>query len=148
MVRAKENFTAGEAAKITGVAYRTLDHWARTSLIGPSIAEARGTGSERRYSFEDLVALRVLRELRTAGISPRSFKSIIEFLRQNKASRNPLAESRLVVAGSDVLLVAAGDCTKLYSVLNKPGQGVFAFMVDLHRTIAEVKKNVENLRAA
>lgn len=146
MGQTKENFTAGQAAKITGVAYRTLDHWARTSLIGPSVAEARGTGTERRYSFDDLVALRVARELRAAGISPQSLKRIVTFLREKKGGFNPLAGSRLVVVGSDVIMVA--NCTEMESVLSKPGQGVFAFMVDVNRTRSEVKKKVEDLRAA
>jgi DNA-binding transcriptional MerR regulator len=139
----KETFTAGQAAIITGVAYRTLDHWARTSLIAPSVARAKGTGSERRYSFDDLVDLRVAREMRAAGISPKSLKLVITYLRRTKGARHPVAGSHLVVAGSDVIEVA--NCDEMNSVLNKPGQLVFAFMVDLHRTISQVRKKVEDL---
>jgi DNA-binding transcriptional MerR regulator len=145
MLHTKENFTAGQAAKITGVAYRTLDHWARTSLIAASIARAKGTGTERRYSFDDLVDLRVARELRAAGISPKSLNLVITYLRRTKGARHPLAESRLVVVGSDVIEVAG--CEEMNSVLNKPGQLVFAFMVDLHKTISQVREKVEELAA-
>jgi MerR HTH family regulatory protein len=55
----KESFSAREAARIAGVPYASLDYWARTKLVVPSIADAKGTGTERRYSFNDLVALRV-----------------------------------------------------------------------------------------
>ncbi len=41
MGKIKESFSAGEAAKITGVPYRNLDHWARTKFIVPSISEAK-----------------------------------------------------------------------------------------------------------
>ncbi len=39
--------TACQAAKIT---YRQLDYWARTDLVRPSVTDASGSGSRRRYS--------------------------------------------------------------------------------------------------
>lgn len=78
----KDSFSAGEAAKISGVSYRTIDYWARIRFIVPSIAEANGTGTDRRYSFSDLVALRLAKDLRTAGIATRSLHRIVEYLRR------------------------------------------------------------------
>jgi hypothetical protein len=60
--------------------------------------------------------------------------------------KNPLAEARLVVVGSDVCVV--NGCSELDSLLRKPGQATFAFMVELGRAVAEVKTAVESLRAA
>jgi DNA-binding transcriptional MerR regulator len=59
-----DSFSTGDAVRITGVSFRNIDYWARTRFIVPSIAEAKGTGTERKYSFSDLLALRVARELR------------------------------------------------------------------------------------
>ena len=59
MAKATESFSTGDAVRITGVSFRNIDYWARTKFIVPSIAEAQGTGTERRYSFSDLLALRV-----------------------------------------------------------------------------------------
>lgn len=61
---AADSFSTGEASRITGVAFRTCDYWAKNGIVKPSIAEADGTGSDRRYSLVDLYALRAL-----AGIS-------------------------------------------------------------------------------
>ena len=146
MGRSVENFTAGQAAKIAGIAYRTIDHWARTSLIVPSVSEASGTGSERRYSFDDLIALRVAGELRAVGISVQSLRKMIDFLRHESGLKNPLSGARLVAVGSDVVLVR--NCKQLTSLLDKPGQAVFSFMIDLDRTVIEIRKKVEELRAA
>lgn len=142
----KHSFSAGEAARIAGLSYRTVDHWARTKFIVPSIASARGTGTERRYGFGDLVALRVARELRQAGVSTQALRRIVAYLRKNKGLRNPLAEARLVVVGSDVCVV--NGCNELDSLLRKPGQATFAFMVELGRAVEEVKTAVQSLRAA
>jgi DNA-binding transcriptional MerR regulator len=146
MVSIRESFSAGEAAKITGVPYRNLDHWARTKFIVPSISEARGTGSERKYAFDDLVALRVARELREGGISTQALRRVVDKLRHMKGLQNPLASSRLVVVGSDVKLV--NSCEEVISLLDRPGQAAFAFMVNLERTIETIKTDVRALRAA
>src|SRR5712691_8167041 len=121
MAAEKESFTAGETSRITGVSYRTLDHWARTKFIAPSVSEAKGTGTERKYAFNDLVALRVARELRVAGISTQALRSIVNFLRANRGLQDPLAEARLVAIGTDVHLVTS--CDEITSLLlNRPAQ--------------------------
>ena len=64
MAGAIESFSTGDAVRITGVSFRNIDYWARTKFIVPSIADAKGTRTERKDSFSDLLALRVARELR------------------------------------------------------------------------------------
>src|SRR5690348_2750887 len=105
MPKAKEVFSTIEAAQIAGLPVRTVDYWAKTGFIVPSIADAEGRGTERKYAFDDLVALRIALDLRRKGISLQALRSIVAELRRWKPSqRNPLAESRLVKVGSDVQL--------------------------------------------
>ncbi len=112
----------------------------------PSIADADGIGTERKYTFKDLVALRVARELREAGVSTHALGRVMDRLRLWKGVENPLAESTLIVSGRDIHWVTG--CQQAMSILSKPGQSVFAFMVDLGRTVHEVKRDVQALRAA
>jgi len=137
----QESFSTGEAVKITGVSFYNIDYWARTKFIAPSIAEADGAGTERRYSFSDLLALRVAKELREAGVSTRSLRRIVDFLRSRHGLPNPLSECRLIVTGSDVQ-VATNDKTVM-SALKKPGQTSFAFVFDLARTVGEMRHQIE-----
>ena len=58
-----------QVCAIVGITYRQLDYWARTELLRPSLAEAQGSGTQRRYSYRDLVALRVIKSLLDAGVS-------------------------------------------------------------------------------
>jgi len=139
-VMAAESFSTGEAVRITGVSFRNIDYWARTKFIAPSVAEARGTGTERRYSFTDLLALRVARELREAGVSTQSLRRVVDFLRTRKAPTHPLAECRLVVTGDDVQVATTPD--RIMSVLRAPGQTAFAFIFDLARTVDEMKQEI------
>jgi DNA-binding transcriptional MerR regulator len=140
MGRVKDSFSTGDAVRITGVSFRNVDYWARTKFIVPSIADAKGTGTERRYSFSDLVALRVARELREAGISTQALRGVVKFLRTKKGLANPLAESHLIVTGDDVQV--ATNRKRMMSVLLQPGQTSFAFVFDLGRTVDEMKQGI------
>jgi DNA-binding transcriptional MerR regulator len=146
MATAKGSFSTGDAVRVTGVSFRNIDYWARTKFIVPSIAEAEGTGTERKYSFSDLLALRVARELREAGISTQSLRRVVEFLRTRKGLTNPLAECRLIVTGADVQVATSRE--KTMSALLKPGRTSFAFVFDLARTVGEMKHEIETRRPA
>ena len=141
MATSRDSFSTGDAVRITGVSFRNIDYWARTKFIVPSIADANGTGTERKYSFSDLVALRVARELREAGVSTQSLRRVVDFLRARKGLRNPLAECRLIVTGSDVQVATGRD--GIMSALLRPGQTSFAFVFDLGRTVDEMKHEIE-----
>jgi hypothetical protein len=65
-----QGFRAPQVCKIGGITYRQLDYWARTDLIVPSLQNAQGSGSQRLYSFQDIVQLRVVKRLLDAGMTP------------------------------------------------------------------------------
>lgn len=54
------SFSTSAASRISGVPLRTVDFWAKSGVLEPSIAFPRGIGSDRRYSLEDLYVLRAL----------------------------------------------------------------------------------------
>ncbi len=112
----------------------------------PSIAQAAGTGSERVYSFRDLIALKLAVELRKGGVSTRALRKVIDFLREINGLENPLSEARLVVTEVDVVLVRSSK--ELVSVLKKPGQAYLAFVLDLPRTVIALKEAAQRLQAA
>ena len=71
-------FSRREAASISGIPHRTLDFWQSCGLLVPNVP-AKGTGSEARYSFEDVLILAVLSDLLDAGSELKS--QVIETLR-------------------------------------------------------------------
>lgn len=121
--------------QLTGIPYSTLNLWAKKGLVEPSVEPGIGTGSERVYSFADLVALKVAFELRKSGVSTSSLKKIVKFLRQNEHLSQPLSQARLIVRGHDVAIVREGE---LVSVLSKPGQGYLSFVVDLPQVLGHL----------
>jgi DNA-binding transcriptional MerR regulator len=111
-------YSGTQAAKIVGISYRQLDYWARTDLIRPSLAEAKGSGSRRRYSYRDLLELRVIKTLLDAGIRLESVREVFTYLRRHVTS--DIAAAHIVISGNQVMLC---DGDQLVDVLRK-GQGV------------------------
>src|SRR5437773_8829303 len=77
-----DGYRGPQVCKIVGITYRQLDYWARTDLLRPSISEARGSGTQRRYSYRDLLELKVIKRLLDAGVSLQSARRAIECLRE------------------------------------------------------------------
>ncbi|HEX2273007.1 MAG TPA: MerR family transcriptional regulator [Acidimicrobiales bacterium] len=119
-----EGYRGPQVCSIVGITYRQLDYWARTNLIRPSIADARGSGTQRRYSYRDLVELKVIKSLLDAGVSLQKARRAIEYLRSNLGA--DIASASLVLNGSDSVLVVR-DSGELVDLL-KQGQGVFSIM--------------------
>lgn len=141
-----EGYTAKQVTAVTGVSYQTLNHWARTGLVKPSIAQAAGTGTERVYSFRDLIALKLAVELRKGGVTTRALRKVIDFLRGINGLEAPLSEARLVVTEIDVVLVRSSK--ELISVLRQPGQAYLAFVLDLPRTVIALREAAQRLQVA
>src|SRR6187402_3738532 len=78
---AQIGYSGTQTAKVVGISYRQLDYWARTDLIRPSLTDAAGSGSRRRYSYSDLLELRVIKTLLDAGIKLESVRDVFEYMR-------------------------------------------------------------------
>ncbi len=110
--------------RVVGISYRQLDYWDRTDLVRPSISGAQGSGSQRLYSFDDIVRLRVIKRLLDAGVGLARIRTALEELaRQGRT----LADVTLASDGSTVY--AIDDDQQLLDLLQR-GQGVFAIAVD------------------
>lgn len=110
--------------KIVGITYRQLDYWARTKLVEPTFRKASGSGTQRLYSFDDIVRLKVVRRLLETGVSLQKVRLAIEELRARGQS---IAETTLISDGTSVY--AMDDDAQLLDLL-KRGQGVFAISLD------------------
>jgi DNA-binding transcriptional MerR regulator len=104
---ATNGYRGPQVCKIVGISYRQLDYWARTDLIRPSVADARGSGTQRLYSYRDLVELKVIKHLLDAGISLRTARKAIEYLRQHLGEE--LASASLVINGAQSVLARSGE---------------------------------------
>jgi DNA-binding transcriptional MerR regulator len=125
-------YSGTHAANVVGITYRQLDYWARTDLIRPSLSDATGSGSRRRYSYKDLLELRVIKTLLDAGLKLESVRQVFEYMREHVDS--DIASAHLVINGSSVVLARGSE---LIDVLAK-GQGVLNVL-----SLAGVKSEVD-----
>ncbi len=64
----RSGHSAHVAAERAGITYRQLDYWARCGYVNPTIDDASGSGTRRRYSDNDILKVRCLADLRQAGV--------------------------------------------------------------------------------
>jgi DNA-binding transcriptional MerR regulator len=112
------------AMRAAGISYRQLDYWARTGLVVPSIRAASGSGTQRLYSFRDLVVLKVVKSLLDAGVSLQNIRKAIDTLRAHGVA--DLAGLTLISDGTTVY-----ECRSAEEVVDllQGGQGVFGIAI-------------------
>ena len=126
------------AATAAGLSYRQLDYWDRTDLVQPSVRTASGSGTQRLYSFRDILVLKLVKRFLDAGVSLQQIRIAIAELRQ--AGINDLAKVTLISDGAKVYLCTSND--EVIDLLDR-GQGVFAIQVG--RVFGEVEAKLLEL---
>ena len=141
MLQAK--FSSEQAARVSGVPFGTLIEWDRKGFLKPTIP-ARGMGrkSGRRYTFRDLVRLRVARELRDRGVSLQALRMVVDRLCKRVPPQG-LESVRLVAVGGKVHLV---EIDQLVDPLT--GQAAFSFVVNLKPLVRDVETQVRKMEGA
>jgi DNA-binding transcriptional MerR regulator len=126
------------ACNAAGITYRQLDYWARTGLVEPSVRSATGSGSQRLYSFRDILILKVIKRLLDAGISLQQIRTAVQHLRER--GTDDLTRVTLMSDGISVY-----ECTSNDEVIDllQGGQGVFGIAIggvwrEIEGTLAEL----------
>lgn len=133
-------FSGTQAAKVVGITYRQLDYWARTDLIRPSLSDASGSGSRRKYSYKDLLELKVIKTLLDAGFKLESVRDVFEYMRE--LVDTDIASAHLVISGNSVVL--ARDDGELIDLVKK-GQGVLSNVLSLANVKDEVDAHIDTV---
>ncbi len=112
------------ACTAANISYRQLDYWARTGLVGPSVRGASGSGTQRLYSFKDILVLKVVKRLLDTGVSLQNIRAAVDALRARGV--DDLARITLLSDGTTVY-----ECTSTEEVVDllRGGQGVFGIAV-------------------
>ena len=136
-------FRGPQVCSIVGISYRQLDYWARTGLVLPSVQPAQGSGSQRLYSFEDLIDLKLIKNLLDAGISLQKVRDAIEALHQIGQDR-----AGVTIASDGTSVYALKSPEEVFDLLRK-GQGVFGIAIDpvmqqLEGSVSELRLREEN----
>jgi DNA-binding transcriptional MerR regulator len=128
------------ACKAAGITYRQLDYWARTGLVEPRVRSACGSGTQRLYSFRDILVLKVVKRLLDTGVSLHQIRAAVHHLRERGVE--DLAQITLMSDGASVY-----ECTSPDEVIDlvQGGQGVFGIAIG--RVWREVEGSLSQLPA-
>ena len=112
------------ACHAAGITYRQLDYWARTGLVEPSVRPATGSGTQRLYSFRDILVLKVVKRLLDTGVSLHQIRTAVTHLRERGVA--DLSKITLMSDGASVY-----ECMSPDEVIDlvQGGQGVFGIAV-------------------
>jgi DNA-binding transcriptional MerR regulator len=130
-----DGFLISQVERLTGVDRRTLDFWDRSGFLSPSRQAATGKGSQRLWSFDDLVALKVAGQLRGLGVSLQALRKVAAYLKGHTPPSS-FANTFLVSDGVDIY-ERQGD--ELISTLRRPGQSALAWVVDVGTLVEELE---------
>jgi DNA-binding transcriptional MerR regulator len=136
----RSGYRGTAAANAVGISYRQLDYWDRTALVQPSVRGASGSGTQRLYSFRDVLVLKLVKNLLDTGVSLQQIRTAVEELRASGIS--DLAKITLMSDGARVYLCTTQD--EVIDLLDR-GQGVFGIAVG--RVLREVEATLVNIHA-
>lgn len=112
------------ACAAAGITYRQLDYWARTGLVEPSVRPAYGSGTQRLYSFRDVVLLKIVKRFLDTGVALQNIRTTVQHLRAR--GFQDLERMTLMSDGATVY-----ECSSPAEVVEllQGGQGVFGIAV-------------------
>jgi len=147
MPNADDGYRGPQVCKFVGITYRQLDYWARTKLVEPGVRPAEGSGSQRLYSFTDIVHLKIIKNLLDAGVSLQQTRRAVDYLRNEL--KQPLEEVTLLSDGHSIYACRSKD--EVIDLLAR-GQGVFGIAVgkvyeELQGTVADLNERREASQA-
>jgi DNA-binding transcriptional MerR regulator len=135
-------FSTAVAADVTEASVRKLDTWARSGLLPPSGRQATGKGSRRSYTFQDLVSIRTIVDLRARKCPLQQVRAAVKELGKlypELSNSQTLARLTLLTDGKQVYILT--DEMQAMEVLTR--QTVWA--VPLGRHIMETAARVGRL---
>lgn len=137
----QSGYRGPQACKIVGITYRQLDYWTRTGLVEASLRGAQGSGTQRLYSFNDLLQLKVIKRLTDAGASLSKVRQAIDYVRNNL--EGDWAKATIATDGNGVYA-----CTSDAEVVDllRSGQGVLGAVVSVGRVRDELNGTLRELR--
>ncbi|MDT9701378.1 MerR family transcriptional regulator [Streptomyces sp. P17] len=112
------------ACAAAGITYRQLDYWARTGLVEPSVRPAYGSGTQRLYSFRDVVVLKIVKRFLDTGVALQNIRTAVQHLRER--GFRDLERMTLMSDGATVYECTSPD--EVHALL-QGGQGIFGIAV-------------------
>lgn len=140
----QQAFSSKQACQLTGMSPRQVVHWDQKGLVKPSVRPAAGRGTQRFYSYKDLLAAKAVKDLRDQGISLQRIRRCVAFLRKHLPDvSQPLGYCTLISVGDKLYL--ARDRETLMDTIERPGQLASRVLLRVGTLDSELRDDVIRL---
>lgn len=127
-------------SRLTGASPRMLDYWARTRLLPPSAQDAKGKGSRRQYTFQDLIAALTICKLRERKCPFQQIRTAIRYLKAHypeSTQSETLSRLTLITDGTSVYMLT--DERQVMEIVTRQ----WVWSVPLGLLIAEASQRIK-----
>lgn len=121
---ATEAFNTKQVCSIINVTQRQVNHWDGQGIVKLSIRSAAGKGSQRLYSYVDILALQAVKKLRDGGTSLQKIGKCVRYLRQHLPDISQPLHFCTLIAVADTIYLRKTEDTLLDTV-KQQGQQAF-----------------------
>ena len=132
----QQGYTGPEVCKITDISYRQLDHWTTTKLINASVRNIKGSGFHRIYSFNDIVLVKLVKKLRSAGVSLQKIRIALKNINSILGKKSNISDVSIFSDGTSIYVLTNND--QMIDLLKK-GQAVFGISLGPVHTETEAE---------
>ena len=132
----QQGYTGPEVCKITDISYRQLDHWTTTKLINASVRNIKGSGFHRIYSFNDIVLVKLVKKLRSVGVSLQKIRIALKNVNSILGKNSNLSDVSIFSDGTSIYVLNDND--QMIDLLKK-GQAVFGISLGPVHTETEAE---------
>ena len=132
----QQGYTGPEVCNITGISYRQLDHWTTTKLIDASVRNIKGSGFHRIYSFNDIILVKLVKKLRSAGVSLQKIRIALKNVNEILGKNSNISDVSIFSDGSSIYVLSDND--QMIDLLKK-GQAVFGISLGPVHTETEAE---------
>ena len=132
----QQGYTGPEVCNITGISYRQLDHWTTTKLIYASVRNIKGSGFHRIYSFNDIILVKLVKKLRSAGVSLQKIRIALKNVNKILGKNSNISDVSIFSDGSSIYVLSDND--QMIDLLKK-GQAVFGISLGPVHTETEAE---------
>jgi DNA-binding transcriptional MerR regulator len=114
-----DTYDSKTASRIVGVSLRQIQYWDEQGFIRPSVKLAGGRGTKRLYSFQDLICLKVVKDLTHHGLSLQKIRRCLRPLKKYSVRKSQPAESLKYLTDGEDLFVITNSREKILDAVNR-----------------------------
>ncbi len=136
-----EAFNSKTVSRLVGVSLRQIQYWDERGFIRPSVKLAGGRGTQRLYSFSDLIQLKVVKNLTECGLSLQKIRRCLDHLKRYSPEKVAPLQNLKYVTDGEKLFVLTSDKSKILDVMDRQ----FVFSLGIGNLVKELNGKVRRM---